>query len=51
MSGDQTAEFIDAIVNQRPCSPSFADGARAQAVMDAALASAEQRRWVDVQQV
>lgn len=48
---DQTAEFIDAIVNQRPCSPSFIDGARAQAVMEAALQSAEQRRWVDVQQV
>lgn len=48
---DQTAEFIDAIVNQRPCSPSFKDGARVQAVMDAALASAEQRRWVDVKEI
>lgn len=48
---DQTAEFIDAIVNQRPCSPSFVDGARVQAVMDAALQSADQRRWVDVPQV
>ena len=48
---DQTAEFIDAIANQRPASPSFRDGARAQAVMEAALQSAEQRRWVDVPQV
>jgi predicted dehydrogenase len=48
---DQTAEFIDAIVNERPCCPSFVDGARAQAVMEAALQSAEQRRWVDVVQV
>jgi len=48
---DQTAEFIDAIVNERPCWPSFKDGARAQAVMDAAIQSAEQRRWVDVTQV
>jgi predicted dehydrogenase len=48
---DQTAEFIDAIVNHRPCSPSFADGVRAQAVMEAALQSAKQRRWVDVHQV
>jgi predicted dehydrogenase len=48
---DQTAEFIDAIVNKRPASPSFVDGARAQAVMDAALQSAEQRRWVDVPQI
>ncbi|MDQ3440112.1 MAG: Gfo/Idh/MocA family oxidoreductase [Planctomycetota bacterium] len=48
---DQTAEFIDAIVNARPCRPSFKDGARAQAVMDAALQSAAQRRWVVVAQV
>ncbi len=48
---DQTAEFIDAIVNERPCNPSFKDGARAQAIMEAALQSAEQRRWMDVRQV
>ncbi len=48
---DQTAEFIDAIIDARPCIPSFIDGARAQAVMEAALQSAEQRRWVDVPQV
>ncbi|HEV2295664.1 MAG TPA: Gfo/Idh/MocA family oxidoreductase [Tepidisphaeraceae bacterium] len=48
---DQTAEFIDAIVNQRQCSPSFVDGARAQGVMDVALQSAEQRCWMDVPQV
>jgi predicted dehydrogenase len=48
---DQTAEFIDAIVNQRPASPSFIDGARAQAVMDAALQSAAERKWADVPQV
>jgi predicted dehydrogenase len=45
---DQTAEFIDAIVNERPCWPSFKDGARAQAVMEAALHSAAERKWVDV---
>jgi predicted dehydrogenase len=45
---DQNFEFIDAILNQRPCEPSFADGARAQAVMDAAVLSACERRWVDV---
>jgi predicted dehydrogenase len=48
---DQTAEFIDAIANRRPASPSFADGARAQAVMDAALESSAERKWVDVEQV
>ncbi|HEY2586708.1 MAG TPA: Gfo/Idh/MocA family oxidoreductase [Tepidisphaeraceae bacterium] len=45
---DQDFEFIDAIRNQRPCRPSFVDGARAQAVMDAAVISGEERRWVDV---
>jgi predicted dehydrogenase len=46
---DQTVEFIDAIVNQRPCRPSFLDGAKAQAVMDAASVSQDQRCWVDVE--
>jgi predicted dehydrogenase len=45
---DQDFEFIDAIRNQRPCKPSFLDGAKAQAVMDAAVQSAEQHKWVDV---
>jgi len=46
---DQAWEFVDAIRNQRPCNPSFHDGARAQAVMDAAVKSAETRQWVDLQ--
>jgi predicted dehydrogenase len=45
---DQDVEFVQAIEEQRPCRPSFADGARAQAVMDAALLSARERCWVDV---
>ena len=45
---DQGFEFIDAILNQRPCRPSFREGAMAQAVMDAAIVSTDQRRWVDV---
>ena len=48
---DQDFEFIDAIRHGRPCRPSFLDGARTQAVMDAALRSAEQRAWVDVPEV
>lgn len=48
---DQDFEFIDAIRNRRPCWPSFLDGARAQAAMDSAVISAEQRRWVDVPEV
>ena len=45
---DQDVEFIRAILDQRPCVPSFHDGAKAQAVMDAALLSAKEKRWVDV---
>ena len=48
---DQNYEFIDAIVNKRPASPSFVDGARCQAVMDAAVKSDEQRAWIDIPKV
>jgi len=45
---DQDVEFIDAIVNDRPCVPSFADGVMVQAVMDAIVNSSQRRRWIDV---
>jgi predicted dehydrogenase len=45
---DQAWEFVDAIRAQRPCEPSFHDGARAQAVLDAAVRSAEARQWVEL---
>ncbi len=45
---DQAFEFIDAIRSERPCTPSFHDGARAQAVMEAAVRSAEIRQWIDL---
>jgi predicted dehydrogenase len=45
---DQAWEFVDAIRNQRPCAATFLDGARAQAVMDAAVKSAETRQWVEL---
>jgi predicted dehydrogenase len=45
---DQNFEFIQAIEEQRPCEPSFRDGVRVQALMDAILESAEQRRSVPV---
>lgn len=48
---DQAFEFIEAIREERPCRPSFADGARAQAVMDAALASVAKGRWEAVPEV
>ncbi|MGE3312649.1 MAG: Gfo/Idh/MocA family protein [Limisphaerales bacterium] len=45
---DQAVEFVNAIREQRPCSVTFHDGARAQAVMDSALESASTGRWVDL---
>ena len=48
---DQDIAFVQAIVEDRPCSPSFYDGMRCQAVVDAVLRSAAERRWVDVADV
>lgn len=45
---DQAFEFVDAIRAGRPCVPSFHEGARVQAVMDAIVRSAETRQWVAV---
>ena len=48
---DQAFEWISAIREGRPAIPSFYEGARCQAVIDAILESAESRRWVDVPEV
>jgi predicted dehydrogenase len=45
---DQAWEFVEAIREQRPCTPSFHDGVRAQAVIEAAVRSAETRQWIDL---
>ena len=45
---DQDFEFCSAILENRPAVPGFAEGAAVQAVMDAALTSAAEQRWVDV---
>ena len=45
---DQNAEFVQAIEQRRACDPSFADGVRVQAVMDAIMQSAREGRTVDV---
>ena len=45
---DQDVEFIQAILEQRDCKPSFVDGVRAQAVMDAAMESDRLKLWVKV---
>jgi predicted dehydrogenase len=46
---DQNAEFIAAIQERRPCTPSFHDGVRVQEVMDAIVLSAAEGRAVHVQ--
>lgn len=47
---DQDVEFIDAILDKRPCRPSFLDGVRVQAVMQAVLDSDREKKWVDIPQ-
>eukprot|EP01124_Arcella_intermedia_P003362 TRINITY_DN11842_c0_g1_i3.p1 TRINITY_DN11842_c0_g1~~TRINITY_DN11842_c0_g1_i3.p1 ORF type:complete len:281 (-),score=59.84 TRINITY_DN11842_c0_g1_i3:156-998(-) len=46
---DQMYEFVSAIVERRPASPSFVDGALAQIVADAGIRSSNERREVEVQ--
>jgi predicted dehydrogenase len=48
--GPLVAKFLEAIRTGAPASPSFRDGVRAQAVLDAVLDSATRRDWVEVQQ-
>jgi predicted dehydrogenase len=45
---DQAWEFVDAIRSNRPCRPGFEEGARVQAVLDAALRSVDGVKWVEV---
>jgi predicted dehydrogenase len=45
---DQAFEFVDAIRSQRPCVPSFREGADVIRVMDAALESAGSGKWIDL---
>lgn len=40
--------FINAILEDRPVTPSFYDGLKAQKVMDAAITSHESGRWVEL---
>jgi predicted dehydrogenase len=43
---DQALEFVTAIQEKRECQPSFYDGMRCQAVIDAVVRSSAERRWV-----
>src|SRR5207247_277393 len=45
---DQAWELCDALRSPRPRRPSFHDGVRAQAVVDAAVRSAVSRAWVEL---
>jgi predicted dehydrogenase len=45
---DQAWQFVESIRMGETRSPSFADGVRCQAVLDAVLASAAWRQWVNV---
>jgi predicted dehydrogenase len=47
---DQDVEFVQAILERRPCRPNFADGEKVQGVMDAILRSASSKQWVNVPQ-
>ena len=47
----QNAEFIDAVRDQRPAVPSFHDGVRVQAVMEAIMQSATGQCAVEVPDV
>jgi len=45
---DQAFQFVESVKLRKTRAPSFADGVRCQAVLDAALESAQTRRWVEV---
>ncbi len=45
---DQAFQFVESVKRGEARAPSFADGLRCQAVLDAALESAREKRWVEV---
>jgi predicted dehydrogenase len=46
-----TRGFITAIAEDKPIKPDFQDGAEVQRVLDAALKSHQERRWIDVDSI
>jgi predicted dehydrogenase len=44
----QVADFLAAIAKGVPCAPTFRDALETQRVCDAVIASAKERRWMDV---
>jgi len=47
--GNQAADLIQAVADDRPMKPDFDDGLRCQLVLDAVLKSCDSQRWVDVE--
>ena len=45
---DQAYQFLESVKAGQSNAPTFVDGVRCQAVLDAVLESAETRRWIDV---
>jgi predicted dehydrogenase len=46
--GGNTLEWVDASLEGREMSPNFEDGLRSQEVLDAAIRSHAERRWIDL---
>ncbi len=44
-----TRAFVDCIIEDKPATPNFFDGVKAQAVIDAAIAADRSGAWVDVE--
>ena len=44
------ADFVQAVVSKKPVQPDFADALRTQRVLDAALRSADKKKWIDIKQ-
>lgn len=46
--GGNVLEWVDAALERREMSPSFEDGLRCQEILDAAIRSHAERRWIDL---
>ena len=49
--GFMVREFIDAIADKRPLQPDFQDGLDVQCVLDAAILSHKEQRWVTLEEI
>lgn len=49
--GFMVREFVDAVANKRPLNPNFQDGLDVQAIIDAAILSQKEQRWVKLSEI